>query len=143
MSSIDDLVNSFNIGFLSTHINSNDSINLNVNQPEELSNFNETLKEISKEALTPPPTKSVQLDGYTLDENNNQVPTKIIIDGVYAQDSFLDKYGNWDEELEAQSYREKELEYKKEVIEDWLKDMNYDLQSKAELMKALLAKTES
>jgi hypothetical protein len=56
------------------------------------------------------------------------------------QDQFLDKNGNWDEEAEYASYKEKELAYKKDVINDWLKERAYDLQNSADLMKALLEK---
>jgi len=143
MSSIDNIVNSFNIGFFSTVIDSNNTMMDQFSRFDKQVNFSDTLKVISKEANNPPPTKSVQLDGYTFDENNNPIPTKITIDGVYAQDSFLDEDGNWDKEAEAEAYRQRELKYKKEVIEDWLKNIDYDLQFKGELIKALLAKTES
>jgi hypothetical protein len=74
MSSISEMVDNFDIGFFSTHINSDNSINLEkINTPEELSSFNDTLKEISREAYTPPSPGYVQLDSYRLDENNNQV----------------------------------------------------------------------
>jgi len=143
MSSIDNIVDKFNIGFLSTVIDSDNSLMNQFSQFDKSTDFNATLKEISKEANTRPHTGYVQLDGYTLDQNNNKIPTKITIDGVYAQDSFLDEDGNWDKKAEAEAYKQRELKYKKEVIEDWLKNIDYDLQSKTELMKALLAKTES
>ncbi len=143
MSSIDNIVNKFNIGFLSTVIDSNNSMMDQFSQFDKPTDFSATLKEISSEAYTPPPSQLVQLDGYTLDKNNNKIPTKITLDGVYAKDSFLDEDGNWDKEAEAEAYKQRELKYKKEVIEDWLKNIDFELQSKAELMKALLAKSES
>ncbi|RXK12322.1 hypothetical protein CP965_11210 [Halarcobacter mediterraneus] len=142
MSSINDLVNDFNIGFFNTNTNHKNSINFNISENPKFSDFKDTLEVMSTEAYTPAPSKYVQLDGYTLDKNNNQVPTKITLKGAYAQDSFLDKYGNWDVKAENEAYKERELEYKKEVINEWLESRSYDLQNKAELMKALLEKVE-
>ncbi|MCD4758913.1 MAG: hypothetical protein K8R39_11620 [Arcobacteraceae bacterium] len=142
MTSIDSIVNDFNIGFFTT-INSNkEPINLSIPKNSEFANFEGALQVVSSEPYVPSLSNYVQLDGYTFDENNNKIPTKITLEGIFAQDSFLDKDGNWDEEAEAAAYRERELEYKKEVINDWLENIDYDLQSKAELMKALLAKAE-
>jgi hypothetical protein len=99
---------------------------------------------ISTEAYTPPSSKYVQLDGFTFDENNNRIPTKITLEGVYAQDSFLDENGNWDVKAEATAYKERELAHRKEFIDNWIKDNGYgELENTAQLMKALLAKTES
>lgn len=140
---INDIVDTFDIGFFSTDINTKNPINLDVSQASEFASFNETLKVISTEAYTPPASKYTQLDGYTFDENNNQIPTKIVLEGVYSQDSFLDEKGNWDEKAEAEAYEERELKYKKEAIDDWLKNIEYDLQYKGEIMKALLAKAEA
>lgn len=142
MSSINDLVNDFNIGFFNTNTNHKNSINFNIPENSEFSDFKDTLEVINTEAYTPPHLKYVQLDGYTLDKNNNQIPTKITLKDVYAQDSFLDEDGNWDVKAENAAYKERELAYKKEVINEWLESRSYDLQNKAELMKALLEKVE-
>lgn len=144
MSSIDDIVNAFDIGFFHTNINTKNPISLEVTQPPKLADFKATLEAVSTKPYTPPPSsKYVQLDGFTLDENNNVVPTKITLDGMYSQDSFLDENGNWDEEAEARAYKERELKYQKEVINAWIEKMDYTLQNKAKLMKALLATTQS
>jgi predicted acetyltransferase len=144
MSSIDNIVNDFDIGFFSVDMDANGSIKDQIGQFDKPKDFSAILKEISKEEYTPPPpSKYVQLDGFTLDENNNKIPSKITLKGLYRQESFLDENGNWDKKAEAEAYKKRELDYKKEVIDDWLKNINYDLHSKAELMKALLAKTES
>lgn len=140
MSSTDNIVKSFNIGFFSTNVDSGDFIKNQIDQFDEPADFSATLKEVSREAYTPSFSKHVQLDGFTLDENNNQIPTKITLKGVYGPELFLDENGNWDKEAEAEAYKKRELEYKKEVIEDWLKNIDFELQSKATLMKALLAK---
>ncbi len=143
MPSINDIVNSFDIGFFSTNINTKNPIRLDVSTPPKLADFKDTLNVISIEPYNPPPpTKFAQLDGFRLDENNIQVPTKIILKGVPQQDLFLDENGNWDVEAEAKAYKERELEYKKDVIIEWVENKGYELQNKAELMKALLARTE-
>jgi hypothetical protein len=142
MSSTDDIVNSFNIGFFSTNIDSIHHIDLNVPENSKYADFDLSLKEISKEALPPPPEEYIYLDGYSYDKNNNATPTMIKVKG-HSQASFLDKYGNWDVEAEAAAYKTRELEYKKEVINEWLDNKDYDLQNKAALMKAILAKTEN
>ena len=146
MSSINDIVNNFNVGFFSTVINTKDQSNFNVSKANELVSFKETLEVISTESYTPPPPSPSQyatLDGFTLDKDNNEIPTKIILEGVYAQDSFLDEDGNWDVKAEADAYKERELKYKEQVINNWIRDNGYgNLQNKAQLMKALLAKAE-
>lgn len=146
MSSINDIVNNFNVGFFSTVINTKDQSNFNVSKANELVSFKETLEVISTKSYTPPPPSPSQyatLDGFTLDKDNNEIPTKIILEGVYAQDLFLDEDGNWDVKAEAEAYKERELKYKEQVINNWIRDNGYgNLQNKAQLMKALLAKTE-
>lgn len=144
MSEINDIVDSFNVGFFTTKISTKEPVNLKVNKPKELEDFNDIMNVISTEAYTPPSSKYVQLDGFTFDENNNRIPTKITLEGVYAQDSFLDENGNWDVKAEATAYKERELAHRKEFIDNWIKDNGYgELENTAQLMKALLAKTES
>ncbi|QEW07361.1 hypothetical protein [Nitrincola iocasae] len=142
MSSINDIVNSFNTGFFSTAIKSREPINLEVNKPEELADFKEVMRVVSTKSSTPPPpSKYVQLDGFTTGANGSLVPTKITLEGVYAHDSFYDENGKWD--VEAEAYRERELVYKKEFINNWIKDNGYDEFHDTDiLMKVLLAKTE-
>ncbi|RXJ88080.1 hypothetical protein [Arcobacter sp. CECT 8985] len=140
MPSINKIVDSFNIGFFSTKISTVEPINLSVSKPEELKDFNGTLTEISK-TPTEPKFNDIELDGVKYDKNNNEVPTKIIIKNVMGHTPFFDKYGHWDFEAEANFYKENEKEYSKKVINDWIKDNGYaDLENKATLMKALLAK---
>lgn len=98
---------------------------------------------MSSEAYIPSPSEYVQLDGFRFDDNNKAIPTKITLEGVFAQDSFLDEDGNWDEEAEYKAYAQKELAYKKEVISDWMEARGYDLQNNATLMKALLSKEDN
>ena len=144
MSSISDRVDSFNVGFFSTKISDRELTKLEVNTPAELAGFKDKMKVISTEANTPPLSKYVQLDGYSLDKDNNKIPTKITLEGVYAKDSFLDKNGNWDVEAEAVAYKERELAHKKEFIDNWIKNNGFgELENTAQLMKALLEKTES
>lgn len=139
MSAIDQAVNDFNIGFFSTNNNNKTPVNLDP-QNTKYGDFEGNMKVVSSEAYTPSPSEYVQLDGFRFDDNNNAIPTKITIEGAFSQNSFLDKNGNWDEEAEYKSYAEKELEYKKDVISDWMKERGYDLQNNAALMKALLEK---
>ncbi|RXJ60897.1 hypothetical protein [Candidatus Marinarcus aquaticus] len=144
MSSINDIVDSFNTGFFSKVVTTEENpMELDVKTPKELSGFEEKMNVVSTEKSPPPPTTSVALDGFTYNIFNRMVPAKIIIEGVHAQELFFDKNGNWDVEAEAESYKQKELAHKTEFIENWIKDNGYaELQNKAELMKALLAKTE-
>ncbi|PHO13713.1 hypothetical protein CPG38_01615 [Malaciobacter marinus] len=79
MSEINDIVDSFNVGFFTTKISTKEPINLKVNKPKELEDFNDIMNVISTEAYTPPSSKYVQLDGFTFDENNNRIPTKITL----------------------------------------------------------------
>jgi hypothetical protein len=138
MASINEVVSEFNIGFFSTINNNKEHLNLDNLKDSEYGDFSENLKIISTEAYEPSP-ETRYLDGFDNSEPSNPVPTQIPITG-YFQDSFLDEDGNWDEEAEYASYKEKELAYKKDVIDDWLKERGYDLQNSADLMKALLEK---
>jgi hypothetical protein len=138
MASINEVVSEFNIGFFSTINNNKEHLNLDNLKDSEYGDFSENLKIISTEAYEPPP-ETRYLDGFDNSDPSNPVPTQIPITG-YFQDSFLDEDGNWDEEAEYASYKEKELVYKKDVINDWLKERGYDLQNSADLMKALLEK---
>ena len=142
MSSIDSIVDDFNVGFFTTINTNKEPINLDVPENSEFADFEGALQVVSSEPYVPSFADyvPVQLDGYTYDKNNNIIPTKITLDGVYAPKSFLDEDGDLDEEAEAAAYRERELAYKKEVINNWLENKDYELQNKADLMKALLAK---
>ncbi|RXJ68553.1 hypothetical protein CRV08_06920 [Halarcobacter ebronensis] len=138
--SINEIVDQFNIGFFSTVNSNKESINLDVPEDSEFADFNGKLNEISSEAIYRAP-ETMYFDGLDFSDPKNPKPIQIPVTG-YFQHPFLDEDGNWDEEAEFASYKEKELAYKQEVIEDWLKKMSVDLQNQADLMKALLAKTE-
>ncbi|PLY09708.1 MAG: hypothetical protein C0625_00480 [Arcobacter sp.] len=138
MSSIDDVVNSFNIGFFSTVLDNKDSINFDIPKDSEFLNFEGSLKLISSTPYTPE-KETRYLDGFDTSDSKHIVPTKIPITGHF-QESFLDEYGNWDKKAEALAYKQREQAYKKEVIEDWMKELGYDLENDAKLMKALLEK---
>ncbi|QKF80610.1 hypothetical protein [Halarcobacter ebronensis] len=138
--SINEIADQFNIGFFSTVNQNQEHIDLNVQEDSELDGFSEKLKEISSEAIYRAP-ETMYFDGLDFSDPKNPKPIQIPVTG-YFQHPFLDEDGNWDEEAEFASYKEKELAYKQEVIEDWLKKMSVDLQNQADLMKALLAKAE-
>lgn len=131
------IVNEFNIGFFSTINNAINPIDLSVANNSEFGSFHEQLTAISSTPYTPSFSNHVQLDGVTFDENHNLIPCKITLEGAFAQESYEN-----DEERDL-AYKERELDYKKEVINDWLKTKGYDIYNSAELMKALLAKTEA
>lgn len=90
-------------------------------------------------ALPEPPLETKYLDGFYQVDSKHAVPYQIPITGHF-QKQFLDENGNWDQEAESLYYKEKEDAYKEEVISDWIKEMGYDLENKAILMKALLEK---
>lgn len=115
MSVMGDILNSFNTGFLRTNIQTRNPIKLELNTPDELKDFNDTFKEVSKEAVPEPPLTNAVLQGYRIDENNNEVPTEIIIKGVRAQETFFDENGNWDTEKEELSYRKKKKNTKRNL----------------------------
>ncbi|RXJ81549.1 hypothetical protein [Arcobacter sp. F2176] len=138
MSGIDDVVNIFNVGFFQTNNNNKNPIDLNIPENSQFGDFSEKLKVITSEATYRPP-ETVYLDGYDFSDPKNPVPTKIPLTG-YFQHPFLDEDGNWDEEAEYKSYAETELEYKKEVVANWMEERGYDLKNNAALMKALLEK---
>jgi hypothetical protein len=140
MSSIDNIVNDFNIGFFTTNNNKN-PIDLDPKNAK-YADFEGSMKVVNSEAYTPSPSEYVQVDGFRFDDNK-AIPTKITLEGVFAQDSFLDKDGNWDEEAEYEAYAQRELSYKKEVISNWMEERGYEVQNNATLMKALLAKADN
>ncbi len=141
MSGIDDVVNSFNIGFFQTINTNKNPIDLNIPENSQFSDFSKKLKVISSEATYRPP-ETVYLDGFDGSDPKNPIPIKIPLTG-YFQHPFLDEAGNWDEEAEYKSYAQSELKYKKEVISNWMEERGYEVQNNATLMKALLAKSDN
>jgi hypothetical protein len=141
MSSIDNIVNDFNIGFLEINNNKKNPINFDISENSGFVNFEGTLKVISSEAYEPP-LQTRYFEGFDASDPQNPVPIQIPITGHF-QDSFLDENGNWDEEAEYKSYAQRELKYKNEVISSWMEERGYEVQNNATLMKALLAKADN
>jgi hypothetical protein len=140
VASVNEVVSEFNIGFFSTTNNNKEHLNLDNLKDSEFADFQGTMQMVNNEPYNPVRTR--EIDGVRFEQVDGKtyaIPTKLTVNMEY-QDQFLDKNGNWDEEAEYASYKEKELAYKKDVINDWLKERGYDLQNSADLMKPLLEK---
>ncbi|MCT7581269.1 hypothetical protein N5U12_04680 [Aliarcobacter butzleri] len=124
MSSADNIINDFNIGFLKTADSLRSRINFQENS--ESSSYEETLNQVSSSPIDPS-NNYLQVNNFALDRQNMVIPEKVDIDTASVQETNV----NTQEEEEQLSYKN-----------DFLKNMGVDLQNKAELMKALLSSAE-
>ncbi|MCT7908692.1 hypothetical protein N5915_03890 [Arcobacter lacus] len=123
MSSTDNIINDFNIGFLKTADSLRSRINFQENS--ELSSYEETLNEVSSSPIDPA-NNYLQVNNFALDKQNMVIPEKVTLDNSISQ------------EMTENVQEENQLNYKN----DWLKNMGADLQNRAEIMKALLSNAE-
>lgn len=123
MSSTDNIINDFNIGFLKTADSLRSRINFQENS--ELSSYEETLNEVSSSPIDPA-NNYLQVNNFALDKQNMVIPEKVTLDNSISQ------------EMTENVQEENQLNYKN----DWLKNMGADLQNRAEIMKALLGNAE-
>ncbi|MFW3357243.1 hypothetical protein [Aliarcobacter butzleri] len=123
MSSADNIINDFNIGFLKTADSLRSRINFQENS--ESSSYEETLNQVSSSPIDPS-NNYLQVNNFALDRQNMVIPEKVDIDTASVQ------------ETNVNTQEEEQLSYKN----DFLKNMGVDLQNKAELMKALLSSAE-
>ena len=123
MSSADNIINDFNIGFLKTADSLRSRINFQENS--ESSSYEETLNQVSSSPIDPS-NNYLQVNNFTLDRQNMVIPEKVAIDTASVQ------------ETNVNTQEEEQLSYKN----DFLKFMGVDLQNKAELMRALLSSAE-
>ncbi|MCT7556665.1 hypothetical protein N5U00_10270 [Aliarcobacter butzleri] len=123
MSSADNIINDFNIGFLKTADSLRSRINFQENS--ESSSYEETLNQVSSSPIDPS-NNYLQVNNFTLDRQNMVIPEKVAIDTASVQ------------ETNVNTQEEEQLSYKN----DFLKNMGVDLQNKAELMRALLSSAE-
>lgn len=123
MSSADNIINDFNIGFLKTADSLRSRINFQENS--ESSSYEETLNQISSSPIDPS-NNYLQVNNFALDRQNMVIPEKVAIDTASVQ------------ETNVNTQEEQQLSYKN----DFLKNMGVDLQNKAELMRALLSSAE-
>ncbi|KLE08352.1 hypothetical protein PJV94_06255 [Aliarcobacter butzleri] len=123
MSSADNIINDFNIGFLKTADSLRSRINFQENS--ESSSYEETLNQVSSSPIDPS-NNYLQVNNFTLDRQNMVIPEKVDIDTASVQ------------ETNVNTQEEEQLSYKN----DFLKNMGVDLQNKAELMRALLSSAE-
>ncbi|WP_323657855.1 hypothetical protein [Aliarcobacter butzleri] len=123
MSSTDNIINDFNIGFLKTADSLRSRINFQENS--ESSSYEETLNQVSSSPIDPS-NNYLQVNNFALDRQNMVIPEKVDIDTASVQ------------ETNVNTQEEEQLSYKN----DFLKNMGVDLQNKAELMKALLSSAE-
>ncbi|MCT7591630.1 hypothetical protein ACOL23_03515 [Aliarcobacter butzleri] len=123
MSSADNIINDFNIGFLKTADSLRSRINFQENS--ESSSYEETLNQVSSSPINPS-NNYLQVNNFTLDRQNMVIPEKVAIDTASVQ------------ETNVNTQEEEQLSYKN----DFLKNMGVDLQNKAELMRALLSSAE-
>ncbi|MCG3653373.1 hypothetical protein [Aliarcobacter butzleri] len=123
MSSADNIINDFNIGFLKTADSLRSRINFQENS--ESSSYEETLNQVSSSPIDPS-NNYLQVNNFTLDRQNMIIPEKVDIDTASVQ------------ETNVNTQEEEQLSYKN----DFLKNMGVDLQNKAELMRALLSSAE-
>ena len=123
MSSTDNIINDFNIGFLKTADSLRSHINFQENS--ELSSYEETLNEVSSSPIDPA-NNYLQVNNFALDKQNMVIPEKVTLDNSISQ------------EMTENVQEENQLNYKN----DWLKNMGADLQNRAEIMKALLSNAE-
>ncbi|MDS1315086.1 hypothetical protein [Aliarcobacter butzleri] len=123
MSSADNIINDFNIGFLKTADSLRSRINFQENS--ESSSYEETLNQVSSSPIDPS-NNYLQVNNFALDRQNIVIPEKVAIDTASVQ------------ETNVNTQEEEQLNYKN----DFLKNMGVDLQNKAELMRALLSSAE-
>ncbi|MDH1975556.1 hypothetical protein [Aliarcobacter butzleri] len=123
MSSADNIINDFNIGFLKTADSLRSRINFEENS--ESSSYEETLNQVSSSPIDPS-NNYLQVNSFALDRQNMVIPEKVAIDTASVQ------------ETNVNTQEEDQLSYKN----DFLKNMGVDLQNKAELMRALLSSAE-
>ncbi|MCT7567889.1 hypothetical protein [Aliarcobacter butzleri] len=123
MSSADNIINDFNIGFLKTADSLRSRINFEENS--ESSSYEETLNQVSSSPIDPS-NNYLQVNNFGLDRQNMAIPEKVAIDTASVQ------------ETNVNTQEEDQLSYKN----DFLKNMGVDLQNKAELMRALLSSAE-
>ncbi len=123
MSSADNIINDFNIGFLKTADSLRSRINFQENS--ESSSYEETLNQVSSSPIDPS-NNYLQVNNFALDRQNIVIPEKVDIDTASVQ------------ETNVNTQEEEQLNYKN----DFLKNMGVDLQNKAELMRALLSSAE-
>ncbi|MFW3441654.1 hypothetical protein ACN9J6_08985 [Aliarcobacter butzleri] len=123
MSSADNIINDFNIGFLKTADSLRSRINFQENS--ESSSYEETLNQVSSSPIDPS-NNYLQVNNFALDRQNMVIPEKVDIDTASVQ------------ETNVNTQEEEQLSYKN----DFLKNMGVDLQNKAELMRALLSSAE-
>lgn len=123
MSSADNIINDFNIGFLKTADSLRSRINFQENS--ESSSYEETLNQVSSSPIDPS-NNYLQVNNFALDRQNMVIPEKVAIDTASVQ------------ETNVNTQEEEQLSYKN----DFLKNMGVDLQNKAELMRALLSSAE-
>ncbi|WP_323659437.1 hypothetical protein [Aliarcobacter butzleri] len=122
MSSADNIINDFNIGFLKTADSLRSRINFQENS--ESSSYEETLNQVSSSPIDPS-NNYLQVNNFALDRQNMVIPEKVAIDTTSVQETNVNT-------------QEEQLSYKN----DFLKNMGVDLQNKAELMRALLSSAE-
>lgn len=123
MSSADNIINDFNIGFLKTADSLRSRISFEENS--ESSSYEETLNQVSSSPIDPS-NNYLQVNNFALDRQNMVIPEKVAIDTASVQ------------ETNVNTQEEDQLSYKN----DFLKNMSVDLQNKAELMRALLSSAE-
>lgn len=123
MSSADNIINDFNIGFLKTADSLRSRINFEENS--ESSSYEETLNQVSSSPIDPS-NNYLQVNNFALDRQNMVIPEKVAIDTASVQ------------ETNVNTQEENQLSYKN----DFLKNIGVDLQNKAELMRALLSSAE-
>lgn len=123
MSSADNIINDFNIGFLKTADSLRSRISFEENS--ESSSYEETLNQVSSSPIDPS-NNYLQVNNFALDRQNMVIPEKVAIDTTSVQ------------ETNVNTQEEEQLSYKN----DFLKNMGVDLQNKAELMRALLSSAE-
>ncbi|MFX4232599.1 hypothetical protein ACOL24_01940 [Aliarcobacter butzleri] len=123
MSSADNIINDFNIGFLKTADSLRSRINFQENS--ESSSYEETLNQVSSSPIDPS-NNYLQVNNFALDRQNMVIPEKVAIDTASVQETNIN------------TQEEDQLSYKN----DFLKNMGVDLQNKAELMRALLSSAE-
>ncbi|WP_323585843.1 hypothetical protein [Aliarcobacter butzleri] len=122
MSSADNIINDFNIGFLKTADSLRSRINFQENS--ESSSYEETLNQVSSSPIDPS-NNYLQVNNFALDRQDMVIPEKVAIDTTSVQETNVNT-------------QEEQLSYKN----DFLKNMGLDLQNKAELMRALLSSAE-
>lgn len=122
MSSADNIINDFNIGFLKTADSLRSRINFQENS--ESSSYEETLNQVSSSPIDPS-NNYLQVNNFALDRQDMVIPEKVDIDTASVQETNVNT-------------QEEQLSYKN----DFLKNMGVDLQNKAELMRALLSSAE-